>query len=86
MLKSGQADAYAGLAQGLANYSAKLPGSRLLEGRFMAVQQSIAVPKGKDAGLAFLRAVVEDAKTSGLVARAIEKTGARGVTVAPSVK
>jgi len=85
-LRSGKADAYAGLAQGLVNYSAKLPGSRLLEGRFMAVQQSIAVPRGKDAGLAFLRAVVEDAKSSGLVARAIEKTGARGVAVAPPAK
>ena len=43
----------------------------------------IAVPKGKNAGLAFLRTVVEEAKQSGLVARAIEKTGARGVAVAP---
>jgi hypothetical protein len=41
------------------------------------------VPKGRDAGLAYLREVVEDAKSSGLVARAIEKTGARGVSVAP---
>jgi len=47
------------------------------------VQQSIGVPKGRAAGLAYLRRVVEDAKTSGLVARAIDKTGARGVSVAP---
>ena len=33
--------------------------------------------------LRFLRAVVEDAKKSGLVARAIERTGAKGVSVAP---
>ena len=64
----------------------KLPGSRIVEGRFMGVQQSIAVPKGRDAGLAYLRRVVEDAKASGLVARAIEKTGARGVSVAPPAK
>jgi len=50
------------------------------------VQQSIAVPRGKDAGLRFLRAVVEEAKQSGLVARAIERTGARGVSVAPPAK
>jgi polar amino acid transport system substrate-binding protein len=54
-----------------------------VEGRFMGVQQSIAVPKGKDAGLRYLRQVVEDAKRSGLVARAIERTGAKGVSVAP---
>ena len=40
----------------------------------------------QDAGLAYLRRVVEDAKASGLIARAIEKTGARGVSVAPSAR
>jgi polar amino acid transport system substrate-binding protein len=86
LLAEGKADALAGLTEALINASAKLPGSRLVEGRFMAVQQSIAVPKGKDAGRAYLRSVVEDAKASGLVARAIEKTGARGVAVAPPAK
>ena len=44
------------------------------------------MPKGRDAGLAFLRGVVEDAKASGLVARAIERTGARGVGGAERVR
>ena len=83
LLVTGKVDALAGLKQGLLDLVEKLPGSRILDGRFMGVQQSIAVPKGRDAGLAYLRRVVEDAKTSGLVARAIEKTGARGVSVAP---
>jgi len=86
LLATGKADALAGLTQGLLGLSQKLPGSRLVEGRFMGVQQSIAVPKGKDGGLAFLRGVVEDAKASGLIARAIERTGARGVSVAPPAK
>jgi polar amino acid transport system substrate-binding protein len=83
LLAGGQVDALAGLTQGLLGLAGKLPGSRLVDGRFMGVQQSIAVPRGHDAGLAFLRRVVEDAKASGLVARAIERTGARGVSVAP---
>jgi len=83
LLAAGAADALAGLTQALLDLRGKLPGSRLLEGRFMVVQQSIAVPKGHEAGLAYLRRVVEEAKRSGLVARAIEKTGARGVSVAP---
>ncbi|HEU4440280.1 MAG TPA: transporter substrate-binding domain-containing protein [Methylomirabilota bacterium] len=83
LLATGQVEALAGLTQGLLHLAPRLPGSRLVEGRFMGVQQSIAVPKGKDAGLRFLRAVVEDAKKSGLVARAIERTGAKGVSVAP---
>ena len=83
LLARGEVDALAGLTQGLLSLLDKLPGSRLLEGRFMGVQQSIAVPKGHDAGLAYARRLVEDAKASGLVARAIERTGARGVSVAP---
>jgi polar amino acid transport system substrate-binding protein len=83
LLATGQVDALAGLTEGLLGLVGKLSGSRLVDGRFMGVQQSIAVPRGHDAGLAFLRRVVEDAKATGLVARAIEKTGARGVSVAP---
>ena len=86
LLSTGKVDALAGLKQGLLGLVDKLPGSRLVEGRFMGVQQSIAVPKGREAGLAYLRSVVEEAKASGLVARAIEKTGARGVSVAPPAR
>jgi hypothetical protein len=44
------------------------------------------VPRGRETGLAYLRRIVEDAKASGLVARAIEATGARGVSVAPAAR
>jgi polar amino acid transport system substrate-binding protein len=86
LLTTGQVDALAGLTQALHDRRAQLPGSRIVEGRFMGVQQSIAVPRGRDAGLAYLRRVVEDAKASGLVARAIARTGARGVSVAPAAR
>ena len=85
-LAAGKVDALAGLTQSLLGLAPKLAGSRLVDGRFMGVQQSIAVPKGKDAGLRYLHQVVEDAKTSGLVARAIERTGAKGVSVAPAAQ
>jgi len=83
LLASGQVDALAGLKEALIGLAERLPGSRMLDGRFMAVQQSIGVPKGRAAALAYLRGLVEEAKASGLVARAIDKTGARGVSVAP---
>jgi polar amino acid transport system substrate-binding protein len=83
LLTTGKVEAYAGLTQALAGLAGKLPGSRIVEGRFMAVQQSMAVPRGREAGLAYLRGFLEEAKASGLVARAIEQTGARGVSVAP---
>lgn len=82
LLMSGEADALAGLRDGLVGLTQRLPGTRLLDGRFMGVQQSIGVPKGHTAGLSFLTSMVEDAKASGLVAQAIEKTGAVGVSVA----
>jgi polar amino acid transport system substrate-binding protein len=83
LLASGKVDALAGLKQGLIDLAGKLPGARVLDGRFMGVQQSIAVPKGRAAGLAYLRSVVEKLKTSGFVARAIERLGVQGVSVAP---
>jgi len=83
LLVTGKADALAGLRQALIGLVDKLPGSRMLDGQFMKVPQAVGVPRGRDAGLAYLRGFVEDAKASGLVARAIEKTGARGVSVAP---
>jgi polar amino acid transport system substrate-binding protein len=61
----------------------KLPGSRVLDGRFTAIQQAIGTPKGRDTGARYLRQFVEDAKASGLVTQSIEKHGVRGVSVAP---
>jgi polar amino acid transport system substrate-binding protein len=83
LLAKGQAEALAGLRQALIGVAARLPGSRILDGQFMAVQQSMGVPNGRAAAAKYLRGFVEEAKASGLVARAIEKTGAAGVSVAP---
>ena len=76
-------DALAGLKPQLEIDHDKLPGSRILEGRFTAVQQAVGTPKGHDIGAKFLREYVADIKASGLVAHTIEKNGIRGVSVAP---
>lgn len=83
LLAAADVEALAGLREALVGLAPRLPGSRLLDGRFMAVQQAIGIPRGREAGLVYLREFVEDAKASGLVSRAIERTGARGVSVAP---
>jgi polar amino acid transport system substrate-binding protein len=62
----------------------KLPGARLLDGQFAAVQQAIGTPKARTAGAAFLRTFVEDVKASGFVGEAITRNGSQGVTVAPA--
>jgi polar amino acid transport system substrate-binding protein len=60
-----------------------LPGARVLDGQFTAVQQAIGTPKARQAGATFLRAFVEEAKASGFVAEAIARHGVQGVAVAP---
>jgi polar amino acid transport system substrate-binding protein len=76
-------DALAGLRPRLISDVEKLPGARVLDGRFTAVQQAIGTPHGREAGAAFLRDFVEEAKSSGLVARLIERHSVHGLSVAP---
>ena len=83
LLVAGKVDVVAGVRQHLVANAAKLPGSRVLDGRFMAIQQALGIPRGRDEGAAYLREFIEDMKVSGLVAQAIEKAGIRGVSVAP---
>lgn len=75
-------DALAGLKPRLIADQAKLPGSRIVEGRFTAVQQAAGVPKGRPAAAKYLAAYIEDAKASGLVARAIADNQVVGLTIA----
>ncbi len=67
----------------LLEYSAKLSGSRVLEDRYGANLPTMAVAKGKAGRLAYISEFVGKAKASGLVQRAIERSGERGVQVAP---
>jgi len=83
LLVAGKVEALAGVRQTLVTNAEKLPGSRVLDGRFMAIHQALGMPKGRDAGAKYLREFIEDVKASGLVAQAIEKAGIRGVSVAP---
>jgi polar amino acid transport system substrate-binding protein len=75
-------EALAGLRPRLLSDFAKLPGARILDGKFMAVQQAIGTPRKNKAAPAFLRGFVEEAKASGLVARLIEKHKVKGLSVA----
>src|SRR5881628_439439 len=76
-------EALAGLKPRLLTDVQKLPGARILDGQFTAVQQAIGTAKNREASARFLRAFVEDVKASGLVAEAISRNGAQGVSVAP---
>ena len=79
-------EALAGLRPRLLIDITKLPGARLLDGQFAGVQQAIGAPKARTAAAEYLRAFVEEAKASGLVAEGIKKSGVAGVTVAPPAR
>lgn len=75
-------EAMAALKPGLLGDVARLPGSRILQGNFTTVQQSIGVPKGRLAAAAYLQAFVDEIK-KGLVAQLIAKHNVKGLSVAP---
>lgn len=65
----------AGVRQQLEADARRLPGLRLLDGRFMVIRQAMATPRGRAAGARYLTAFVEDAKASGFVAGALARHG-----------
>jgi polar amino acid transport system substrate-binding protein len=82
LLKTGKADAAAANKPILFELSAQLPGSRILDGRFSAERAAFALPKGREAGLAYVNKFIEDAKAQGLVKTALDRAGARSALVA----
>jgi len=75
-------EALAGLRPRLLSDVEKLPGARILEGQFTAVQQAVGTARANDAGAAFLRDFVEEAKRTGLIARLIARHHVVGLSVA----
>ena len=84
LVRSGKADAYASPRPPILEYAKKLPGSRVLDDRYGANIQAIAVPKGQVARLAYVNEFVEAARASGLIQQAIARAGERGIEVAPA--
>lgn len=76
-------EALAGLKPRLLSDVEKLPGARILPGKFTAVQQAVGTARANTAGAAFLREFVEEAKASGLVAELIARHKVVGLSVAP---
>ena len=73
----------AGVKQQLEADAKRLPGLRLLDGRFMVINQAMGTTKGRDAGAAYLRDFVEEMKVSGFVAQALARHRIEGAAVAP---
>ena len=74
----------AGVKQQLEMDARRVQGVRILPGRFMAINQAMASQKGKDAGARYVREFIEDMKSSGFVAQALERHRVQGAAVAPA--
>jgi polar amino acid transport system substrate-binding protein len=85
MMVSQKIEVAAGVKQQLQQDAQRIPGLRLLDGRFMVINQAMGLPKGRDAALQYLSAFVEEMKASGFVAEALARHGIQGAAVAPAV-
>ncbi|CAN5354341.1 ABC transporter substrate-binding protein [soil metagenome] len=75
----------AGVRQQLEADLARLPGLRLLPGRFMEIRQAMGLARSQPPEAAdYLRNFVEAMKATGFVAGALERNGVKGASVAPA--
>jgi polar amino acid transport system substrate-binding protein len=84
LLRSGQADAFASVRAVLLGYAPKLPGARVLEDYYGVNRVGMVVAKGQAARLAYVTEFVEQARASGGVQQAIDRSGLPGHQVAPA--
>jgi polar amino acid transport system substrate-binding protein len=76
-------EAAAGVKQPLLQFAKTNPSVRVMDGRFMAIEQAMGTPKGREAGARYLREFVEEVKASGFVAAGLQRSGQGDATVAP---
>lgn len=76
----------AGVRQQLEMDARRVHGVRMLDGRFMVINQAMGTPRARAAGAAYLRSFVEEMKASGFVADALARHRIEGAGVAPLEK
>jgi polar amino acid transport system substrate-binding protein len=81
---AGEIDAFGANRQRLTTMLKDMPGYRLLPDNLFGVPQTIIVAKGNADVLAAINAFIDDARDSGLLRGAIEKSGVIGVDPAPA--
>jgi polar amino acid transport system substrate-binding protein len=77
-LRRGEIDAFATNKGILYEMADRVPGSRVLEGRWGLEQLAVAVPQGRGVAAPWLRAFVADVAAQGLVQQAAARAGLRG--------
>ncbi len=83
MAQKGEGDAFALSHDSFVGMLPEVPGARVLAGQFQQTGISVAVPKGRPGALRLASRLLEDAKASGLVRRALDNAGFKDAAVAP---
>ena len=81
MMAEGKIDAYATNKATLFEMSDAVPSSKVLDGRWGFERHAIAIPKGRDQGLPFIRNFASEVMAQGLVKAAVSRAGLRGANV-----
>jgi len=76
-------EAAAGVRQPLVDYAKAHPEFRVLPGRFMVIEQAMALPRGRPLAARYLREFIDELKASGFVAASLERSGQKDAAVAP---
>jgi polar amino acid transport system substrate-binding protein len=85
MAARGDGDFFALSRDAFATLLPRLPGARVLDGGFQHTGIASAVPKGRPAALKLFADLVERAKKSGVVRKALDRAGFTDAEVAPAV-
>ncbi|MCX7298304.1 MAG: transporter substrate-binding domain-containing protein [Hyphomicrobiales bacterium] len=81
--QKGEGDAFALSHDSFVGMLPQVPGARVLPGQFQQTGISVAVPKGRPGALRLASLLLEEAKASGLVRRALDAAGFTDAAVAP---
>jgi polar amino acid transport system substrate-binding protein len=80
---AGKLDSVAGVKPQLEADARRIPGLRMLPGRFMAINQAMGTPRGREAGVKYLYDFMDEMKASGFVAQAFARNRIAGASIAP---
>jgi polar amino acid transport system substrate-binding protein len=83
-MKAGDCDIIPLSRESLTGIATSIPGSRILDGGILNSMTAAAVPKNKQAALAYVSAFIEEAKASGLVRRGLDNVGLKASQIAPA--
>ncbi len=80
---AGRLDCVGGIKLQLEADAKRIGGLRLLPGRFMAINQAMGTPRGRDAAARYVSEFLDEMKASGFVAKAFVSNAITGAVQAP---